>query len=142
MQLYIDPGTGSMLFTVLVGVLGAGIYGLRTLIMKLQFVLSGGKQEKASSNSTPFVIYSDDKRYWSTFRPICREFERRKQPVTFMTSSPDDPALKEKFEYVTCHFMYGLKKAGIEMNRKTLSEMAINDAAAFAALVETAKKAL
>jgi ribosomal protein L20 len=28
------------------------------------------------------------------------------------------------------------------MNRKTLSEMAINDAAAFAALVETAKKAL
>ena len=39
-------------------------------------------------------------------------------------------------------FMYGLKKAGIEMNRTTLSEMAINDAAAFAALVETAKKAL
>ena len=39
-------------------------------------------------------------------------------------------------------FMYGLKKAGIEMNRKTLSEMAINDAAAFAALVETAKKAI
>ena len=39
-------------------------------------------------------------------------------------------------------FMYGLKKAGIEMNRKTLSEMAINDSAAFAALVETAKKAL
>ena len=39
-------------------------------------------------------------------------------------------------------FMYGLKKAGIEMNRKTLSEMAINDAAAFAALVETAKRAL
>ena len=38
-------------------------------------------------------------------------------------------------------FMYGLKKAGIEMNRKTLSEMAIHDAAAFAALVETAKTA-
>ena len=39
-------------------------------------------------------------------------------------------------------FMFGLKKAGIEMNRKTLSEMAINDPAAFAALVETAKNAL
>ncbi len=39
-------------------------------------------------------------------------------------------------------FMYGLKKAGIEMNRKSLSEMAIHDAAAFAALVDTAKKAL
>ena len=39
-------------------------------------------------------------------------------------------------------FMNGLKKAGIDMNRKMLSELAINDAAAFAALVETAKNAL
>ena len=39
-------------------------------------------------------------------------------------------------------FMNGLKKAGIEMNRKALSEMAIADPKAFEALVETAKKAL
>ncbi len=39
-------------------------------------------------------------------------------------------------------FMYGLKKAGIEMNRKALSELAIADPAAFKALVDTAKKAL
>ena len=31
-------------------------------------------------------------------------------------------------------FMYGLKLAGVEMNRKMLSEMAVNDAAAFAKL--------
>ena len=36
-------------------------------------------------------------------------------------------------------FMYGLKKAGIEMNRKMLAELAVNDAAAFAKLAETAK---
>ena len=39
-------------------------------------------------------------------------------------------------------FMNGLKKAGVEMNRKSLSEMAINDPAAFAAVVELATKAL
>ena len=39
-------------------------------------------------------------------------------------------------------FMNGLKKAGIELNRKMLSEMAIHDPASFNALVETAKKAL
>lgn len=38
--------------------------------------------------------------------------------------------------------MDGLKKSGIEINRKMLSEMAINDPAAFAQLCETAKKAL
>ena len=39
-------------------------------------------------------------------------------------------------------FMNGLKKSGIEINRKMLSEMAIHDAAGFTALVETAKAAL
>ena len=39
-------------------------------------------------------------------------------------------------------FMNGVKKAGIDLNRKSLSEMAINDAAAFAAVVEKAKAAL
>ncbi|MBE7033991.1 MAG: 50S ribosomal protein L20 [Ruminococcaceae bacterium] len=36
-------------------------------------------------------------------------------------------------------FMNGLKKANIEINRKMLSEIAINDPAAFTQLVETAK---
>ena len=39
-------------------------------------------------------------------------------------------------------FIYGLKKSGIEMNRKALSELAIADPEAFKVLVETAKKAL
>ena len=38
-------------------------------------------------------------------------------------------------------FMNGLKKSGIELNRKMLSEMAIHDEKSFAALVETAKAA-
>ena len=38
--------------------------------------------------------------------------------------------------------MHGLKKAGIDLNRKMLSEIAISDPAAFAALAEKAKAAL
>ena len=39
-------------------------------------------------------------------------------------------------------FIDGLSKAGIEVDRKVLSDMAIHEAAAFGALVEAAKKAL
>ena len=39
-------------------------------------------------------------------------------------------------------FMYGLKLAGVELNRKVLADMAVNDAAGFAALVELAKTKL
>ncbi len=39
-------------------------------------------------------------------------------------------------------FMHGLKVAGIELNRKALADIAVNDAAAFAALAEKAKAAI
>ena len=39
-------------------------------------------------------------------------------------------------------FMHGLKTAGVEINRKMLAEMAVNDKAAFTQLVELAKGAL
>ena len=38
-------------------------------------------------------------------------------------------------------FINGLKKAGITLNRKVLADLAVNDAAAFTALVEKAKAA-
>ena len=39
-------------------------------------------------------------------------------------------------------FMYGLKLAGVEMNRKVLADMAVNDAAGFTKLAEVAKSKL
>ncbi|MCD8372004.1 MAG: 50S ribosomal protein L20 [Clostridia bacterium] len=39
-------------------------------------------------------------------------------------------------------FMHGLKVAGINLNRKVLADLAVNDAAAFSALAEKAKAAV
>jgi large subunit ribosomal protein L20 len=39
-------------------------------------------------------------------------------------------------------FMYGLKLANVDMNRKMLAELAVNDAAGFTALAEAAKAKL
>lgn len=39
-------------------------------------------------------------------------------------------------------FMNGLNKAGVQINRKMLADLAVNDAKSFASLVKTAKKAL
>ena len=91
-KLYIDPGTGSMLFTILIGIIGASIYSIRMLIIKLRFKLSGGKAE-VGIQRIPIAIYSDNKRYWSIFEPICQELSRRGKEIVYMTSSPDDPAL-------------------------------------------------
>ena len=47
-MLYIDPGTGSMLFTVLLGLIDAAFYSVRMLFIKLRFSLSGGKAQRSS----------------------------------------------------------------------------------------------
>ena len=99
MTLYIDPGTGSMLFTILIGVIGAGIYSIRMLWIKLRFKLSGGKVE-AGQQKLPYVIYSDDKRYWNIFGPICREMDKRGKNILYLTGSEDDPALTCGYPHV------------------------------------------
>lgn len=104
MLLYIDPGTGSMLFTILIGVIGASIYSLRMLMIKIRYKFSGGKVE-ASSSKIPFLIYSDDKRYWTIFEPICREMDRRGKDVVYWTASADDPALNCPYEHVKAEYI-------------------------------------
>ena len=116
MRLYIDPGTGSMLFTILIGVFGAGIFFLRNVFLKLRFLLSGGRQERQTQNAIPIAIFADSKRYWNVFEPICDELERRGQPAVYMTASPDDPALQKKYEHIHCEFIGEGNKAFARLN--------------------------
>ncbi len=91
MRLYIDPGTGSMLFTILLGVLGAGFYSLRMLFIKLRYKVGGGKAD-IKNEKIPFVIFSDDKRYFKIFEPVIREMDKRGKEIVYLTGSEDDPA--------------------------------------------------
>lgn len=115
MVLYIDPGTGSMLFTVLLGLVGAGIYGLRMLIMKLRFRITGGKA-RANEERLPIVIFSDDKRYWRVFEPICRELDSRGKPVVYMTASQDDPGLHNPYPNVRAEYIGAGNQAYARLN--------------------------
>ncbi len=103
--LYIDPGTGSMLFTILIGILGVIVYFARSVFMKIKFLVTGGKKTKDSGEKKNFVIYSDHKRYWSIFKPICDEFEARGVKVDYLTASPDDPVLTHGYKHITPEFI-------------------------------------
>ena len=113
---YIDPGTGSMLFTILIGVLSAGVYAIRNVFIKLRFSLSGGKADVSQNDKIPFVIFSDDKRYCTVFEPICDEFEKREVSLTYMTASEDDPLLKKEYKYITTQFIGDGNKAFAKLN--------------------------
>ncbi len=114
--MYIDPGTGSMLFAVLIGLFGALRYLLRSLIVKAKFRLSGGKAEAVKKDKLPLVVFSDDKRYWNIFEPVLRELDKRGIDITYMTASKDDPALSCDMEHVHGEFIGQGNKAFARLN--------------------------
>ncbi|MCI9297123.1 MAG: CDP-glycerol--glycerophosphate glycerophosphotransferase [Lachnospiraceae bacterium] len=114
--LYIDPGTGSMLFAILIGIIGTLNYLLKNWIVKLRFVMSSGKKVETNADKLPFVIFSDDKRYWNVFEPICREFDRRGVDMVYMTASPDDPAIQNPYKHIKGEFIGKNNKAFAKMN--------------------------
>ena len=84
----------------------------------------------------------DDSRFWLATSSAYHLIKYSKGDYTTLLTVPFNnvPRKMNGMNYST--FMNGVKKAGIEMNRKSLSEMAIQDNAAFAAVVDKAKAAL
>lgn len=105
-----------MLFAILLGVIGTLSYLVKNWVVKLRFLLSGGKKVETNTDKLPFVIFSDDKRYWSVFEPICREFDRRGIDMVYMTASPDDPALQNPYEHIKGEFIGKNNRAFAKMN--------------------------
>lgn len=103
-DLYIDPGTGGMLFTILFGLFSVVIFAFRTLVMKVKFH-SGGKAADKGGKKIPIVIYTDHKRYWNVFEPLLDEFEKRHQEVVYLTGSEDDPFFDKKYKCITGQFI-------------------------------------
>ena len=113
--LYIDPGTGSMLFTILISIVSSLLFFWKKLVLKLKFMASGGRVTE-EKDYLPYVIFSDSKRYWNVFAPICEEFEKRGIQLEYMTASEDDPCLSRKFEHVHCQFIGEGNKAFARLN--------------------------
>lgn len=114
--LYIDPGSGSMLVTIIIGIVSTLLFAFKKQFLKIKFRLLGGKAEKTNQNKLPYVIFSDNKRYWNVYEPICDEFERRETECYYWTSSPDDPAFNKGYKYVTCEFIGEGNKAFAKLN--------------------------
>lgn len=105
-----------MLFTIVISAISAVVYLIRILIIKAKNMAGIKNQNERNAKKLPIVIFSDNKRYWSTFRPICEELEKRGQKAVYMTASPDDPALESKFKHIKCEFIGEGNKAFAKMN--------------------------
>lgn len=114
--LYIDPGTGSMLFSIFIGLATTLYFVIKALFIKFKYVFSAKKDSLVEVVTSPIVIYNEGKQYCSLFYPILREFEKRHEPVLYLTSYEDDLYLNQSSEYVKAEFIGKGNKAFAKLN--------------------------
>ena len=112
--LYIDPGTGSMLFSVLISLFALGYFAFRGVLIKLRLLFAGKKGERGKR--IPYVIYNEGRQYWNTFKPVVEEFEKRGIPLVYYTSAKDDPVFDRSWQYVKSEFIGEGNKAYARLN--------------------------
>lgn len=107
---YIDPGTGSMLFTIVTGFAVALYFVAKSAWIRVKTIFAGrgaSRQGKsgAARGRERIVIHSEGTRYWNVFLPIVEELERRGVEAAFWTSERDDPVFEAKLEHVRPEFI-------------------------------------
>lgn len=100
--LYLDPATGSLLFSLVLGSAAAAFFVLKGLLHKGKSRLYKllGKHEDASDSEHTLVLYSEGKQYLGTFRPVLQELVRRKVSCLYLSSDAEDPLLSSGSELV------------------------------------------
>ena len=115
--LYIDPGTGSMLFAVVIGILSTLFFLIQKFWVKLKFVLTSGRvKDDVNTQKIPLVIFGEDGRYWNIFHSVCDELESRSIDCVFYTMDENDPVLDACYEHVHPSFIGEGNRAFARLN--------------------------
>ena len=115
---YIDPGTGSLLFSALFGIIGTLFFLSKALIIKLKTFsfTNANKKDKNLKTKSKIIIYGEDKRYYNVFKPIIEELINLKIPIIYYSSSEDDPIFEIKNDLLHSEFIGTGNKAYAKLN--------------------------
>ena len=118
LPLYIDPGTGSMLFSILIGAAATLFFLGKAAILKLKLLFSAKKNGVATTdtNYKKYVVYNEGMQYWNVFKPVCDEFEKRQIELTYYTSAENDPCFEQNYKYVKPEFIGEGNMAFVRLN--------------------------
>ncbi|MDR2745969.1 MAG: CDP-glycerol glycerophosphotransferase family protein [Treponema sp.] len=111
--LYIDPGTGSMLFSIFFGAAATLYFLVRALIIKMKVAVSGGK---GSSSAWTYVVYSEGNQYWNVFKPVLDAFEKRGTALLYLSSSGTDPFFSQSYRHIKGEFIGEGNRAFARLN--------------------------
>jgi hypothetical protein len=114
--LYIDPGTGSALFSIAIGVAATLFFVFQALWIRLKTFILGGKALKISKHYHDYVIYCEGRQYVNVFKPVLEEFETRGIELLYLTGAENDPALTAGYANIKCEYIGEGNRAFARLN--------------------------
>ena len=115
--LYIDPGTGGLIISALIGFVSSIIYSVKGVFYKISYLFSGTGGNAISDFSDKIVFFSEGKAYWRVYKPVVLELINNKQNFVYLSADKDDEGLAITSEYVETHYMGNIRQAIFILNR-------------------------
>lgn len=116
-NLYIDPGTGSLLISVIVGAMMTFIFSLRGFIYRSAYFIMGKKYKGVNDFTGQLVFYSEGANYWNVFKPVVEQFIKSKQKFVYLTSDEKDPGLDLDDSICKSYFIGQMEHAFLVLNK-------------------------
>lgn len=113
---YIDPGTGSALFSILFAILGTLFFLLKAFIIKIKTFSFIKNKDKNIDKKAKIIIYGEDKRYYNLFKPIVEELIKLQIPIIYYSMSEDDNIFNIESEYLHSEYIGIGNKAYAKLN--------------------------
>lgn len=111
------PGTGSLLFSALFGIIGTLFFLSKALLIKLKtFSFADKINKKENISKAKIIIYGEDKRYYNVFKPIIEELINLEIPTIYYSSSEDDKIFEIKSDFLKSEFIGTGNKAYAKLN--------------------------
>ncbi|MDL2210384.1 CDP-glycerol glycerophosphotransferase family protein [Desulfovibrio sp. OttesenSCG-928-O18] len=114
---YLDPGTGSMLLSAVIGIAATLFFMVKTFYYKaagIFYRLLGAAPPSGGENG--IVFYSEGKQYWNTFKPVLEALDKAGEEAVYLTSGADDPGLAHPFTHVRARHVGSGNRAYAAMN--------------------------
>lgn len=102
---YLDPGTGSMLLSIVVGLASSGYFFIRRLPSLLRSLLFRVQGRGAMLEKSPIVFYAESAAYWGTFEPVLSALSQKGAHALYLTSDEKDPVFQAKLPGIEARFI-------------------------------------
>ena len=114
---YIDPGTGSLIISALIGAILTFLFTLKGIFYKILSKFSIKASHLNNDFTGKLVFFNEGERYWNVFEPVLIELIKNEQPFIYLTADKNDSGLKLNSKVCEAHYCGSINQSILLLNQ-------------------------